>query len=108
MPGEKRKSFPWIIYSLVLILILAFTLAPIGSVMACAWIANSHGCKVDEGSVHPCIIDGVDRGQLLYTLGVMGWLMLFTLPVGGLALLIWIAILVAHRLRWQKRLSQTG
>ena len=35
--------------------------------MTCAWIANSHGCKVDEGSVHPCIINGKDYGQLLYT-----------------------------------------
>jgi hypothetical protein len=38
---------------------------------------------VDEGSVHPCVINGKDYGQLLYTLGVMGWLMLVTLPAGA-------------------------
>jgi hypothetical protein len=108
MSDATRKNFPWIIYVLVLVFILAFTLAPIGSVVACGWIANSHGCRVDEGSVHPCIINGVDRGQLLYSLGVMGWLMLVTLPAGGFALLLWIAILIAHRLRWQKRSPRTG
>ena len=56
--------------------------------MTCAWIANSHGCKVDEGSVHPCIINGKDYGQLLYTLGVLGWLMLVTIPGGLFAFVI--------------------
>ena len=52
------------------------------SVITCGWIANAHGCKVDEGSVHPCIINGKDYGQLLYTLGVLGWLMLALSPLG--------------------------
>lgn len=102
MSAETAKKFPWIIYLLVLALILVFTLAPIGSVVACGWIANAHGCRVDEGSVHPCVINGVDRGQLLYTLGMMGWFMLVTLPAGGLALLVWIVILILHRLRWKR------
>jgi hypothetical protein len=46
-------------------------------------IANAYGCKVDEGSVPPCIINGHDYGELLYSLGVMGWFMLVTIP-GGL------------------------
>ena len=48
--------------------------------MLCAAIANAYGCKVDEGSVHPCIINGHDYGELLYSLGVMGWFMLVTIP----------------------------
>jgi hypothetical protein len=75
-PLPVRKRFPWIFYWIVLVLIVLFAFATIGSVMTCAWIANSHDCKVDEGSVHPCIINGKDYGQLLYTLGVLGWLML--------------------------------
>ena len=61
-------------------LIVLVALAPIGSVVACGLIANTYGCKVDEGSVHPCIIGGHDYGELLYSLGVLGWLMLVTLP----------------------------
>ncbi len=46
---------------------------------------------------HPCIINGKDYGQLLYTLGVMGWLMLATLPGGAFAFMIWLIVLVLHR-----------
>jgi hypothetical protein len=86
----------------MLALITLIALSPIASVATCAWIANAHGCKVDEGSVHPCLINGKDYGQLLYTLGVMGWLMLITLPVGALAFALWVAVLVLHRTRWRK------
>ena len=103
MLAKPSRKFPWIIYWIVLFLILAVTLAPVGSVVVCSWIANSHGCRVDEGSVHPCVIGGKDYGQLLYTLGVLGWLMLVTLPGGALALLIWLIVLILHRATWRKR-----
>ena len=73
--------------------------------MLCGAIANAYGCKVDEGSVHPCIINGDDYGQLLYTLGVLGWLMLVSLPIGLFAFVVWLLILILHRERWRKRLS---
>jgi hypothetical protein len=41
-----------------------------------------YGCELHEGFVNPCIIFGADRGELLYALGVMGWFMLVTLPIG--------------------------
>src|SRR5437763_6050983 len=64
-----RRRFPWILYWIVLFVIVLVALAPVGSVVACGLIANAHGCRVDEGSVHPCMINGKDYGQLLYTLG---------------------------------------
>jgi hypothetical protein len=73
--------------------------------MLCAAIANAYGCKVDEGSTHPCMINGNNYGQLLYTLGVLGWLMLVTLPVGLFAFVFWLLILILHRERWRKRVS---
>jgi hypothetical protein len=91
------------LYWLVLVVILAFAFAPIGSVILCAVISNAYGCKVDEGSVHPCIVNGQDYGHLLYTLGVLGWLMLVTLPAGLLAFVIWLIILLLHRASWRKR-----
>ena len=98
----RRKRFPWLIYWIVLALIILVALAPVGSVVACGWIANAHGCKVDEGSVHPCIINGKDYGHMLYTLGVLGWLMLVTLPGGLIVGAIWLGVLICHRARWQK------
>jgi hypothetical protein len=102
-PLPVRKRFPWIVYWIVLALIVLVALAPMGSVVACGLIANANGCKVDEGSVHPCIINGQDYGHLVYTLGVLGWLLLVTLPAGVFAFVIWLIILILHREAWRKR-----
>jgi hypothetical protein len=104
-PLPPKKRFPWILYWIVLALIILVALAPMGSVVACGLIANANGCKVDEGSVHPCIINGKDYGHLLYTLGVLGWLMLVTLPAGLFAFVIWLIILILHREAWRKRIA---
>jgi hypothetical protein len=103
MDTKPAKRFPWVWYFLTLFVILAFAFAPIGSVMLCAWIANAYGCKVDEGSVHPCIINGHDYGKLLYDLGMMGWFMLVTMPVGLLAFVVWFILLILHQASWRKR-----
>jgi hypothetical protein len=105
MNAKPTRRFPWIVYVIVLFAILAVAFAPVGSVILCSWIANAYGCKVDEGSVHPCIIGGHDYGQLLYTLGVLAWLMLVTLPGGVVAFIIWLIILILHRANWRKRFA---
>jgi|SRR5437667_6950054 len=102
-PLPTKKRFPRIFYWIVLALIILFALAPVGSVVACGVIANAYGCHVDEGSVHPCIINGKDYGHLLYTLGVAGWLMLVTLPAGVFAFMIWLIVLLFHRASWRRR-----
>ena len=105
MNAKKLRQFPWVWYLLALFVIAAFAFAPIASVMLCAWIANAHGCKVDEGSVHPCIINGHDYGELLYQLGVMGWFMLATIPGGLVAFASWLIFLILHRIAWKKRVA---
>ena len=105
MNAKPNKRFPWILYLLALAVIFAFAFTPIGSVMLCSAIANAYGCKVDEGSVHPCIINGQDYGHLLYTLGVLGWLMLVTIPGGLLAFAIWLIVFILHRASWRKRFA---
>ncbi|PYL65594.1 MAG: hypothetical protein DMF20_08435 [Verrucomicrobia bacterium] len=82
-PIPTRKRFPWIFYWIVLAFIAVFAFAPIGSV----------------------IINGKDYGQLLYTLGVLGWLMLVTIPGGLFAFVIWLIVLILHRASWRKRLA---
>ena len=102
-PLPVQKRFPWTLYWIVLVLIVLVALAPVGSVVACGLIANAHGCRVDEGSVHPCVINGKDYGHLLYTLGVIGWLMLVTLPAGAFVFVLWLTVLIFHRANWQRR-----
>lgn len=104
-PLPVRKRFPWIVYWILLVLIVLFALAPVGTAIASASIANAHGCQVDEGSAHPCIINGHDYGQLFYTLGVLGWLMLVTLPGGLFAFVIWLIVLILHRESWRQRFA---
>src|SRR5437773_9474470 len=104
-PLPVRKRFPWILYGVALVLIFLFAFAPIGSVMLCGAIANAYGCKVDEGSVHPCIISGHDYGELLYSLGVMGWFMLVTIPCGLVAFVSLLIFLILHRVVWRTRMS---
>src|SRR5215831_5708896 len=103
MMTPKPKRFPWLWYLLALLVIVAFAFAPIGSVMLCGAIANAYGCKVDEGSAHPCIINGQAYGELLYSLGVMGWFMLVTIPAALVALASWFILLILHLVAWRKR-----
>lgn len=80
--------------------ILLFALAPVGSVLLTAALAKACGCRVDEGSAHPCKCCGVDIGGLLYAGGVTGWLALVTLPLGGLAAALWTFAVLASGFAW--------
>jgi hypothetical protein len=46
------------------------------------------------------MIGGADWGQTLYTLFVLGWFMLATIPLGGAAFFVWLATLIIHRIAW--------
>jgi hypothetical protein len=95
--------FPWGRYWLALLSILVLALAPLAAVVFASSVAGANGCALDEGSVHPCVVLGSDWGGLLYGLGVMGWLMLASLPAGALALVVWGVALAVHRIAWRRR-----
>lgn len=98
-----QSRFPWWVYWTAFAVILVFALWPVGSVSLTYWIATANDCRVDEGSVHPCIVGGQDLGGLLYTLGVLGWFMLATLPLGLGALIVWLITLLIHHAAWARR-----
>ncbi|MEP9377624.1 hypothetical protein ABLE91_12970 [Aquabacter sp. CN5-332] len=87
-------------YSLSLLCIALFALFPVISVALVSLVATAAGCTVNEGGVHPCLIAGADLGGLLYTMGVLGWLGLVTLPVGAILLAVWAVLLLGH-LGWR-------
>jgi hypothetical protein len=99
----QQRRFPWWVYWIALAIILLVALAPVLSVIVAGSIADANGCALDEGSVHPCIVNGEDIGSTLYALGVMGWFMLATIPLGAGALLLWAVVLIAHRLYWGRK-----
>lgn len=69
-------------------IVLAVSLLPLLGVVVAGSAANALGCTVNEAAVHPCPFLGMDIGGLLNFLGVMGWLMLVTLPIAAAAVLI--------------------
>jgi len=104
MPARPGRSSVWRGLRWVLAGLTVLLLVPLLSVLATALIANTLGCAVDEGSIHPCLVAGTDIGGLLYTMGMMGWLMIFTAPLTVLALLGWLVaglLAVARILRWR-------
>lgn len=92
-PIAMRKR---VVISVYLIIIL-FSIFPLVSAGVAAWIAKSHGCILNEGTPHPCMISGSDRGELLYSMGVMGWLAFIAFPVGFLAFIVFTIVVVVKR-----------
>lgn len=90
-----RKRFVRL-YASSLLAIIVFALFPVASVLLAGLIATPAGCELNEAVVNPCIIAGIDLGELLYAMGVLGWLMIGTIPVGVILLAIWAAILICH------------
>jgi hypothetical protein len=66
----------------VVILLLVFAISPLLLATGAGFAAQAYGCDLDEGSIHPCIANGRDIGSDLYTLFVLGWLSLATIPIG--------------------------
>lgn len=83
----RRRGRRSIITGLVLLVI---GVLPLLSVFLSTVIADAAGCELNEASVNPCVIAGVDVGGALTGMFVSGWLMLVSLPIGavGLALLL--------------------
>jgi hypothetical protein len=73
-------------------IIVLWMIWPLVPVMFAGIVATSCGCKVDEGSVHPCIVLGKDIGELLYGMSMMGWFAIGTFPSGMIALAIFSVI----------------
>ncbi len=102
-PADRPRRFPWAIYLSILAIIVPLGLAPMILMMIGAGIAEANDCQLDEGSIHPCIINGEDWGAHLYTLAMMGWFMLLSFPVAAMCILVWLIILIVHRLSFRPK-----
>ncbi|MFK4811445.1 hypothetical protein ACI3KW_14690 [Devosia sp. ZW T5_3] len=105
--SEAARRFPWAAYWIVWAVILFLTILPLLSVLLAAAIADAHGCRLDEGNAHPCIVWGSDWGTTLYAMALMGWLMIASLPLGGGAFIVWLVLLIIHRLAWGRAAKES-
>ena len=81
--------------------VVLFAVAPILVAIGSGSVAHAFGCQVDEGSVHPCFVAGLNLGPLFYDLGVLGWLFLVTLPLGAILIVTLTIFLVVRKARKQ-------
>ena len=95
---ERRLINP-IVYGVI----VSWTAFPLVCALIATLVAAICGCTLNETAAAPCVVFGVDLGKTLYTLGVMGWLGVVTLPTGGAALVLYTIFVVA-----QRRISQRG
>lgn len=96
--------FPRRRYLAAFLLIMFVASLPMLSAMTAELIAKANGCTLHEGNSHPCHVFGADIGMLLYTMFVLGWMMLLTIPYGLIALVCWLVALIVHLvLRWVRR-----
>lgn len=85
----------------VYLLLILIGIAPMLSVIIAGAIATANDCGLHEGFPQPCIVWGRDIGDVLYAMGVMGWLMLVTVmfaAAGVLGLLAEAAGAILRRL----------
>ncbi|MHA6299527.1 hypothetical protein [Devosia sp. CAU 1758] len=102
MSVSTPARFPARLYGWLLAVILFFTLAPVLSVIASIAIAEANNCTLNEATTHICMVLGMDLGGLLAFMFIMGWFALATLPLGGGALIVWLVILIIHRIAWAR------
>jgi hypothetical protein len=92
-----------LIHTLIIILILLLGVSPLISAGIAGSIADANNCTLHEGFVNPCVIDGTDWGETLYTMGVLSWLAIGTFPIAiglaGIYLLIVIIVAIIRSIR---------
>ena len=94
-PGDGGRGKPGAfriggaIFALVCVSILVISALPLLLAIGTGTVAGWYGCIVNEGMSNPCIIGGSDYGDTFYTLFVLGWLGLITVPLGLMAVLAW-------------------
>jgi hypothetical protein len=100
---QPRRRFPWPRYLFGFALIAVLAVLPFVISIASSEYAAGQGCHVDEGSIHPCVIAGQDYGDLFYTLGMLGWLGLASVPLGLLVGGILLVVMLVHAAVWSRR-----
>lgn len=84
---------------------LVVLLAPLAFPLVALAIAAAGGCRLNEGNMHPCVILGIDWGEVLYGMFVTGWLGLITLPIAMIVALGWLVMELVLFLRRRARSS---
>jgi ABC-type Fe3+ transport system permease subunit len=87
-------KYAWVFHIIILLAIIICAISPFFAVAYAGSVAEKYGCELNEGSIHPCLVNGVDRGEDLYSLGMLGWLGIATVPLGAAAAVLYLVIVL--------------
>ncbi len=74
MKRESAMKYTWVIYIFVLLAIILCSISPFFGVAYAGAVAEKYGCELNEGSINPCLVKGVDRGRTCTPWGCWaGW-----------------------------------
>lgn len=89
-----KKASLWLIGLSVL-----FAILPLISMFIAGGIASMFGCTIDESGTSVCMTPLGDLGGTLSLMGIVGWLVFFTVPIGFLGLLLGVLLLIVAIVR---------
>ena len=102
---KKRK---FLIHGGILLAIFLIGFGPLLLALTAGAFASINGCTLHEGFVNPCVVMGIDFGETLYAMGVMGSITLASLPVAFVMLVIYLGVVLVLWLRGRKKKEKKG
>ena len=91
------------------LIVIALAFSPVAITYTAGLIALLIGCDLNEASVHPCPLLGVNIGPLLYGMGLAVWFVSLTVLAGLLALVVLVIIFIVRTLRARRaKVDATG
>jgi hypothetical protein len=81
------------IHLTVVAVILLAAAAPLLIAGHASHFAEQHGCQLDEGGPHPCVVDGHDHGPELYRQFLTAWNSIYTLPAGSIVVALYAMVI---------------
>lgn len=102
LPAATARPFPWRTYLIVLAVIVVIGTFPLYAVLIAEWISHAHGCGPILGPPVECVIsEGMVR--LGETLILAAWSGFVILPLGAVALLVWLGFLIVQLMGWKRK-----
>lgn len=88
----------------LLIISTLIAILPLLSLLIAGAAGNMLGCDLNEGSISECPTIFGDAGEILYIMGVFGWFLFYTVPLGGIGIVISLCLFIAARIRSRRSL----
>jgi hypothetical protein len=94
-----RRLMIWALVAIVLLAAL-----PVSSLVLAVAFASGFDCTLNEGDIHPCVVLGLDFGQLLYIMSLGGFITaMVAVPLAALLLVVWLIVLIVLLLLRRRR-----